>query len=37
MVSYFIFIKHIKDEGGKLGGVSKGKELLVDLLKASRI
>ena len=34
VISYLILIKHVKDEGSKLGGVSEGEELLVDLLKA---
>lgn len=37
MITNLIFIKYIEDKGGKLGGISKGKELLVYLLKANSI
>lgn len=37
LITNLIFIKYIEDKGGKLGGISKGKELLIYLLKAHSI
>lgn len=36
-ITNLIFIKYIEDEGSELGGIPKGKELLVNLLKPCSI
>lgn len=35
--TYFVFIKNVKNKGGKFGWVAKGEELLVDLLEPGSI
>lgn len=37
MITNLIFIKYIEDKWGKLGGIPKRKELLINLLKARSI
>lgn len=37
LITNLIFIKYIEDKWGKLGGIPKRKELLIDLLKACSI
>lgn len=37
LMTNLVFIEYIEDKGGKLGGISEGKELLVYLLEAHSI